>query len=77
MTKQTYKISRDSWEVLKRMGVIMDKTLAGENQSRNEDGTYSVELDDSFVTKLKAGGQWKIGETLDAFIKRRANAFRG
>lgn len=76
MKKHVYKINRDSWEVLKRIGVIMEGHLAGENQSRNEDGTYTVELDDDFVVKLKASGQWKLGESLDALIARRASRMR-
>lgn len=73
----TYKVSRDAWEVLRSMGVMMkgkDGKLAGENQARNDDGTFSVELEQDFVMKLKAAQDgWRIGETLDAFIMRRVN----
>lgn len=72
--KTKYTISRDSWEVLRKMGAVMEKKLEGENSDRNEDGTYTVELENRFVMQLKtAQDPWKLGESLDAFIKRRAS----
>lgn len=73
-SRTKYTITEDSWRVLQKMGVVMEKKLEGENSDRNEDGTYTVELEDEFVVKLKvARDGWAIGESLDAFIKRRAN----
>lgn len=73
-TTTKYTISEDAWQILNTAARSRDHKLEGENADRNEDGTYTVELEDSFVVGLKVKGTWKIGETLEDFLIRSANA---
>lgn len=63
-----FKVSQEAWVLLREFTKRGGDTLAGENQARNEDGTFTIELDDDFYAALKR--KMLIGETVEGFILR-------
>jgi len=63
-----HRISADAWAALREFTEGRGDKLEGENSQRNEDGTYTVELDDEFEARLKT--RMFIGETVEGFILR-------
>lgn len=48
-----YRITEEAWRLLAKISEANGKKLEGENSDRNEDGTYTVEVDDDFDNALK------------------------
>lgn len=63
-----HRVSEAAWVVLRELTKQRGDSLAGENSSRNEDGTFTIELSDEFEARLFP--VMLPGETLEEFILR-------
>lgn len=63
-----YTITEDAWRLLQKIAAANGAKLEGENSDRNEDGTYTVFVDDDFNDALTR--TMRPGETLSDSIER-------
>lgn len=64
-----HRVSQEAWEALRDfLADKKDLKLEGENSSRNDDGTFTIELDEAFEARLFM--VMLPGETVEGFILR-------
>jgi hypothetical protein len=64
-----HRVSERAWTLLAAFTREHDAVLSGQNQARNEDGTYTIELDDEFERQMRSA--MLPVETVEGFILRR------
>jgi hypothetical protein len=67
---ETVTLSEGAWRALDAITRKNGKKLLVENSDRNEDGTYSVEVETAFMARLRM--VMMPGETVEQFIMRCA-----
>lgn len=67
-------LSEAAWRALATITEMKGHKLLGENSDRNEDGTYTVEIEDEFLARLKM--VMLPDETVEGFILRCATRLK-